>query len=42
MALLKKKVMGFPDGLVVKNLPVNSRDMGPIPGMGGFHMPQSN
>ena len=27
-------LVGFPDGLVVKNLPANSGDMGSIPGLG--------
>ena len=28
--------MGFPGGLVVKNLPANARDLGSIPGLGIF------
>ena len=31
-----------PGGPVVKNLPANVRDMGFIPGLGRFHMPQGN
>ena len=34
--------LGFPGGLVVKNLPANAGDMGSIPGLGKSHMPQSN
>ena len=33
---------GFPDGSVVKNPPANAGDMGSIPDLGRFHMPQSN
>ena len=32
----------FPGGPVIKNLPDNAGDMGSIPGLGRFHMPQSN
>ena len=32
----------FPGGAVVKNPPVNSGDVGSIPGPGRSHMPQSN
>ena len=32
----------FPGGPVLKNLPVNAGDEGPIPGPGRFHMPQGN
>ena len=32
----------FPGGPVVKNLPVNARDMGSIPAPGRFHMLQSS
>ena len=35
-------VEDFPGGPVVKNLPVNARDMGSIPGLGRFHMLQGN
>ena len=28
--------MGFPDGLVVKNLPANAGDLGLLPGSGRF------
>ena len=34
--------MGFPGGVVVKNLPANAGDTGSIPGLGRSHMPQSN
>ena len=30
---IKKKEVGFPGGVVVKNLPVNAGDMGLIPGL---------
>ena len=33
---------GFPEGLVVKNLPVDAGDMGSIPDLGRSHIPQSN
>ena len=33
---------GFPGGPVVKNLPADARDAGPIPGQGRSHLPQSN
>ena len=43
---LKKKrispLSDFPGGTVVKNPPANAGDMGLIPGLGRFHMPQSN
>ena len=32
----------FPGSRVDKNLPVNDGDTGLFPGMGRFHMPQSN
>ena len=31
--------LGFPGGLVVKNLPTNAEDIGSIPGLGRSHMP---
>ena len=34
--------MGFHAGAVVKNPPANAGDMGSIPGLGRFHMLQSN
>lgn len=44
--LLKRKknsyFWGFPDGLVVRNPPANTRDMGSIPGQGRLHMLCSN
>ena len=30
---------GFPDGLVVKNLPASAKDTGYTPGLGRSHMP---
>ena len=33
---------GFPGGPVVKNPPANARDMGSVPDLGRFHMPQGN
>ena len=41
-SLLKAKSLGFPGSSVVKNLPANAGDTGPIPDPGRFHMPQSN
>ena len=35
-------VADFPGGTVDRNLPANEGDMDPIPGLGRFHMPQSN
>ena len=32
----------FPGDLVFKNPPANAGDIGSIPGLGRFHMPQSN
>ena len=34
--------MVVPGGPEVKNLPANAGDMGSIPGLGRFHMPQGN
>ena len=39
---LKSIVKDFPDGAVDKNPPANVEDTGLIPGLGRFHMPQSN
>ena len=39
---LKKQVLGFPGGAMVKNLPANVGDMGSSPGPGRSHMPRSN
>ena len=39
---IKRKVRDFPGGTVVKNPPANAGDTGSIPGLGRFHMPQSN
>ena len=39
---LKKELLGFPGGAVVKNPPANAGDMGSSPGPGRSHMPQSN
>ena len=36
------KVLDFPGGPVVKNLPCNAGDTGLIPGAGRFHMPRGN
>ena len=40
--LKKLKIEGFPGGAVVENLPDNTGDTGSSPGLGRFHMPQSN
>ena len=34
--------MDIPGGPVDKNPPANAGDVGSIPGLGGFHMPQNN
>ena len=34
---IKTVLPGFPDGLVVKNLPANAEDVGSIPGLGRCH-----
>ena len=39
---LNNTLLGFPGGVVVKNLPANARDMGSSPGPGRSHMPRSN
>ena len=39
---LKGMFLDFPGGTVYKNLPVSAGDTGWIPGLGRFHMPQSN
>ena len=39
---IKEKPQEFPGGAVDKNPPANAGDMGSIPGLGGFHMPQNN
>ena len=36
------KVLDFPGGPVVKNLPCNAGDKGSIPGPGRSHMPRGN
>ena len=41
-AHLKKCLLGFPGGAVVKNPPANVRGTGSSPGPGRSHMPQSN
>ena len=38
----KENEKGFPGGAVVESLPANAGDTGSSPGLGGFHMPQSN
>ena len=42
MSCKKKKVLDFPGGAVVENLPANAGDTGSSPGLGRSHMPQSN
>ena len=37
-SLLKKFLLGFPGGAVVKNLPANAGDTGSSPGPGRSHM----
>ena len=39
---LKRGVLGFPGGAVVKNPPANAGDTGSSPGPGRSHMPRSN
>ena len=39
---VKKKNQDFSGGAVDKNFPANAGDSGSIPGLGRFHMPQSN
>ena len=34
--------MDFPGGTLDKNLPANAGDMNSVPGLGEFHVPQSN
>ena len=41
-ASLKRSMWDFPGGPVVKNPPANAEDTVLIPGLGRFHMPQSN
>ena len=41
-SLSKTDRRAFPGGLVVKNLPANTGDMGSIPGLGRSHMPRGN
>ena len=36
------EIQDFPGGLVVKNPPANAGDTGSIPGLGRFHLLQSN
>ena len=38
--VIKKALVGFLGGSVVKNLPANVGDMDLIPGLGRYHMPQ--
>ena len=40
--LRKAATQDFPSGSVVKNLHANAGGMDSIPGLGRFHMPQSN
>ena len=39
---LKLNIQGFPGGSVVKNPPASAGNSGSTPGLGRFHMPQSN
>ena len=39
---LKLNIHVFPGGSVVKNPPASAGNTGLIPGLGRFHMPQSN
>ena len=38
----KNKMLGFPDGAVLKNPPANAGDVGSSPGPGRSHMSRSN
>ena len=38
----KNKYRDFTGGAVLKNPPANAGDRGSSPGLGRFHMPQSN
>ena len=38
----EKRMLGFPGGAVVENLPANAGDTGSSPGLGRSHMPRSN
>ena len=38
----KTRMIGFPGGTVVENLPANAGDTDSSPGLGRSHMPQSN
>ena len=40
--VLKQYLRDFPSGVVDKNLPAKAGDIGSVPGLGRFHMPQSN
>ena len=40
--LVRRSNVDFPGGSVVKNPPANAGDMGLSPGLGRFHMLQSN
>ena len=42
LGLINKDLLGFPGGAVVKNPPANAGDTGWSPGLGRYHMPQSN
>ena len=39
---IKTKIGGFPGSAVVESPPADAGDMGSSPGLGRFHMPQSN
>ena len=38
----QSKILGFPGGAVVENLPANAGDTGSSPGLGRSHMPRSD
>ena len=40
--ILKARLLGFPGGAVVENLPANAGHTGSSPGLGRSHMPRSN
>ena len=39
---LENMMLDFLSGTVDRNPPANAGDTGSVPGLGGFHMPQSN
>ena len=42
VGIVVERMWDFPGSTVVKNLPANARDMVLSPGLGRYHMPQSN